>query len=137
MYREIAVPLSRMGVPVLRDCNPPARLALSNQVCQVLVTEIADPPHPSTLKRHLPAGLTHKRATLAPMLTEKARRVAHFNPKGPKSGRPLFWAYGMADLAELYGITLEALRAQVAREGHGLNPYVLESVCQEWARRQK
>lgn len=43
----------------------------------------------------------------------------------------------MADLAELYGITLEALRAQVAREGHGLNPYVLESVCQEWARRQK
>lgn len=56
------------------------------------------------------------------------------SPLIPRRGRPRLWAFGYADLAQLFGCSEGAVRQLVKRDR--LNPRDLASVCAAWARRQ-
>ena len=62
----------------------------------------------------------------------KARRVVIESGKVPRRGRPRLWAYGVADLAELFGTTEAGIRQRAWRGT--LDPGDLESICRAWAR---
>ena len=53
--------------------------------------------------------------------------------KVPRRGRPIYWAFGLADYAELFGVKPEGLRSMV-RRGE-FSPKSLKSLCECWARR--
>jgi len=63
----------------------------------------------------------------------KARRIVIESGKVPKGGRPRLWAYGYADLADLFDTTPRAIRARVERGT--LDPSDLEDICRAWYER--
>lgn len=63
----------------------------------------------------------------------KTRRFVHVSDRVPRRGRPTLFAYGYADLAELFGLGEQRLR-QMATEGFNFSD--LEEVCREWLRRR-
>ena len=70
------------------------------------------------------------------MFDQKNRRTVWHSAEIGFGGRPLLWAYGVKDLAQLFGITPRAVRGLADRRARGFDPYDLESVCREWARRE-
>lgn len=55
--------------------------------------------------------------------------------KVPRRGRPIYWAFGLADYAELFGVKPEGLKSML-RRGE-FNPKSLKSLCECWVRRQR
>ena len=53
--------------------------------------------------------------------------------KVPRQGRPIYWAFGLADYAELFGLKPEGLKSML-RRGE-FDPKSLKSLCECWARR--
>lgn len=60
----------------------------------------------------------------------KNRRVVIESGRVPKGGRPRLWAYGYADLAQLFGTTTQAIRSRVQRGT--LDPSDLEDICRAY-----
>jgi len=49
----------------------------------------------------------------------------------PKSGRPIYWAFGLADYADLFGVSVEGLRTMIKRGK--FDPKSLKSLCKYWS----
>lgn len=65
--------------------------------------------------------------------SKKPRRYVTVSLLAPKSGRPQLWAFCYADYAELFGVTVDTVRAMA---GRGFDFGDLEAVCREWRARE-
>lgn len=96
------------------------------------LAEIADPKRPARW-RAVPDDRAP--AAHAPSTKTKRRVTAYVSPLLPRRGRPLAWAYGLADIADALGLSVAGVRAAIQRER--LDPADLRSLIAYASQRRK